>query len=77
MEVKIEDDMLYDVPGIAKVLDIAEKTVRLMLGDGRIKGTKLGRKWYITGASIKAHFESGNSKVIEPIVEKKPKKAKK
>ena len=66
MSIKIDDDTLYDVPGLAKILGISEKTVRKMLGEGQLKGKKLGRKWYVTGASIKAHFEEKNDTTIEP-----------
>ena len=57
MSTKIDDDTLYDVPGLAKMLGVTEKTIRRLLGDGALKGKKLGRKWYVTGAVIKAYFE--------------------
>lgn len=56
MSTKIDDDTLYDVPGLAKILGVTEKTIRKLLGEGAIKGKKLGRKWYVTGAVIKAYF---------------------
>lgn len=59
MNRKIDDDTLYDVPGLAKILGVSEKTVRKMLGDRQLKGKKLGRKWYVTGSVIRAHFEEG------------------
>lgn len=54
---KIEENGLYDVEGLAKLLNITEKTVRKMVLEGEIKGRKLGRKWYVTGSALKAHFE--------------------
>jgi excisionase family DNA binding protein len=62
MSIKIDDNTLYDVPGLAKVLGISERTVRKMLGEGQLKGKKLGRKWYVAGSVIKSHFEEGNHK---------------
>jgi len=64
MSTKIDDDTLYDVAGLAKILGVTEKTVRKMLSEGELKGKKLGRKWYATGAAIRSHFDEGtqNSK---------------
>jgi hypothetical protein len=39
-----------------------EKTVRKMLSEGELKGKKLGRKWYATGAAIKSHFDERTQK---------------
>jgi len=44
MSTKIDDDTLYDVPGLAKMLGVTEKTIRRLLGNGALKGKKLGRK---------------------------------
>ena len=57
MSTKIDDDTLYDVPGLAKMLGVTEKTIRKILVNRAIKGKKLGKKWYATGAIIKAYFE--------------------
>lgn len=56
MSAKIDDDTIYDVPALARMLGVTEKTIRKLLGDGALKGKKLGRKWYITGAVIKSYF---------------------
>jgi len=56
MATKIDNDTLYDVLDLAKILGVTEKTIRKLLGEGTIKGRKLGRKWYATGAVIKAYF---------------------
>jgi len=57
---KIDDDGLYDVPALAKILCIAEKTVRKLLREGKLKGKKLAKKWYVTGTTIKAYFAEEN-----------------
>lgn len=61
MSIKIDDDSLFDVPALAAALGIKEKTVRKMLGEGQIKGKKLGRKWYVTGTTLKAYFNETNA----------------
>lgn len=63
MSTKIDDDTLYDVPGLAKILGVTEKTVRKMFAEGELKGKKLGRKWYATGAAIRSHFDEGTHQV--------------
>jgi excisionase family DNA binding protein len=59
---KVEDDVLYDVAGLAKVLGITEKTARKLLREGKIKGKKLTKKWYVPGSAIKAYFLEENHK---------------
>jgi excisionase family DNA binding protein len=73
MSTKIDEDSLYDVPGIAKILNVSEKTVRKMMVEGEIKGKKLGRKWYATGAILKAHFEEDKAPTNQPMDEKQKK----
>jgi len=41
MSTKIDDDTLYDVPGLAKMLGVTEKTIRRLLGNGALKGRNL------------------------------------
>jgi Holliday junction resolvasome RuvABC DNA-binding subunit len=53
---KVEEDVLYDVGGLSLVLGIGEKTARKLLREGKIKGRKLSKKWYVTGSSIKSYF---------------------
>jgi predicted site-specific integrase-resolvase len=59
---KVEDDVLYDVAGLCKVLGITEKTARKLLREGKIKGKKLAKKWYVQGSSIKSYFSEENDK---------------
>lgn len=62
MTMKVEDDVLYDVAGLCKVLGITEKTARKLLREGKIKGKKLAKKWYVQGSSIKSYFSEENDK---------------
>lgn len=78
MEIKVEDNALYDVPALANMLNVSEKTIRKLLREEKLKGKKLAKKWYVTGSIIKAYFfEESPAKEIEASFEKKPKKAKK
>jgi len=53
---KVENDALYDVPAISKILGVTENTVRKMLRAGKFKGRRLGKRWYVPGSAIKAYF---------------------
>ncbi len=56
MTIKIDDDVLYDVPAIASILGVTENTVRKMLRAGKFKGRRLGKRWYVPGSAIKDYF---------------------
>jgi len=62
MPVKIDENSLYDVPELTKLLGFTERTVCKLLREKKIKGKKLGKKWFITGSSVKAYFESEDDK---------------
>lgn len=59
MPKKLGDLTLYDVPELAELLDVQEKTVRAYLRDGRLKGRKLAKKWYVSLDSLKDYFRQG------------------
>ena len=47
---------LYDVEELAKLLDVREKTIRAYLRDGKLKGRKIARKWYIPEDALQEYF---------------------
>jgi excisionase family DNA binding protein len=47
---------LYDVEELASLLDVQEKTIRAYLRDGKLKGRKIARKWYIPEEAIQEYF---------------------
>jgi len=61
MSIKIEDDNLYDVAGLAEILNVTEKTIHKLLREKVLKGKKLGKKWYVTGAALKSYFSGENN----------------
>ena len=61
MSVKIDDDSLFDTTALANALKITGKTARQMLAAKKIKAKKLGKKWYVTGTSLKEYFNQINS----------------
>lgn len=48
--------VLYSVEDLAKELDMSPRTVRLMLNDGRLKGRKLGGRWYVSEGQLRDFF---------------------
>lgn len=60
MPVKIGDLELYDVGELSSLLDIQERTIRRYLREGRLKGRKMARKWYVTQGSLEAYFQGGD-----------------
>lgn len=56
MTVKIGTLELYDVEELARLLNVQEKTIRAYLREGRLKGRKMARKWYITEESLREYF---------------------
>jgi len=57
MPKKLSDNLiLYDVEELSKVLDIQERTIRTMLKEGKLKGRKMARKWYVTEEELQRYF---------------------
>lgn len=54
--VKIGELELYDVEELSRQLGIQERTVRKLLKDGKLRGRKLARKWYVSADSLKDYF---------------------
>ena len=55
--IRLGDLVLYDVETLAKLLGIQERTIRAYLREGRLKGRKMARKWYVTEQSLQEYFE--------------------
>jgi len=62
-----EDIVLYDVEELSKSLTIQERTIRALLREGKIKGRKLAKKWYVTENALQEYFRQH-----EPDINKKP-----
>ncbi len=57
MPVKLGDLELYDVEELSQTLGIQERTVRKLLHDGKLKGRKLARKWFVSSESLRDYFQ--------------------
>jgi excisionase family DNA binding protein len=47
---------LYDVEELSEKLGIQERTVRKLLKDGKLRGRKLAKKWYVSSESLREYF---------------------
>lgn len=57
MPKKISEDLvLYDVEELSKALAIQERTIRALLREGKLKGRKLAKKWYVTQEALQEYF---------------------
>ncbi len=54
--IKVGELVAYSVEELAEMLGLHERTVRGMLREGRLKGSKVGKKWYVTEENLKDIF---------------------
>lgn len=54
MPIKFKDSQLYSVKDLTKILPITPESIRAYLREGRIKGHKIGKNWYVTKENIEA-----------------------
>ena len=57
MPKKIGNMTLYSLEELSKTLEITTVTLRAYIKQGRIKGQKVGGKWFVSEESLKAFFE--------------------
>jgi excisionase family DNA binding protein len=51
-------DKFFSVDDIAEILDMHPKTIQRYIREGKIKGTKLGKSWKVTGHDLSVFTES-------------------
>lgn len=57
MPVQLADGLtLYTVEELGEILDIQPKTIRALLKEGRLRGRKMARRWYVTDRALKEYF---------------------
>jgi len=56
MSIQVGDMKLYDVEEVAEMLSVGEPTIRRYLRQGRLKGKKLAKRWYVSEESLKDYF---------------------
>jgi excisionase family DNA binding protein len=61
----IGDLKLYEVEELSELLDIQETTIRKYLRDGKLRGRKLARRWYVSEESLAAYFREDETEPEE------------
>lgn len=54
---KIGNLTLYSVDDLHEQLGLSKMTIRAYLREGRIRGRKLGVKWYVTEEALREYFD--------------------
>jgi len=57
MPTKVGDLELYGVEELSQLLGIQQGTLRKFFREGRLRGRKLAKKWYMTSEALKDYFE--------------------
>jgi len=48
---------LFDLKELSREIGITETTLRKYLREGKIRGKKIGTKWFVTEEALKEYFE--------------------
>lgn len=56
MPIRVGGLVLFTVEELAELLGVQERTIREYLRDGRLKGRKVGRRWYVPEESLRKYF---------------------
>jgi len=65
MAISVDQSSLYTVEELAGLFGIQERTLRAYIKEGRLRGRKLARRWYVSGRSIMTYFEEGHQTGID------------
>ena len=56
MSIQVGDMKLYEVEELAEILGVGLPTIRKYLREGRLKGTKPAKRWYVSAEALKEYF---------------------
>lgn len=66
MSIQVGDMKLYDVEELAEMLDVGLPTIRRYLRQGKLKGKKLAKRWYVSEESLKDYFQPEEASELQP-----------
>jgi excisionase family DNA binding protein len=66
MSIQVGDMKLYDVEELAEMLDVGLPTIRRYLRQGRLKGKKLAKRWYVSEENLKDYFQPEEVSELQP-----------
>ena len=56
MSIQVGNMKLYEVEELAEILGVGLPTIRKYLREGRLKGTKPAKRWYVSEEALKEYF---------------------
>lgn len=66
MSIQVGDMKLYDVEELAEMLAVGEPTIRRYLREGKLKGKKLAKRWYVSEDNLKDYFQPEEVSELQP-----------
>jgi len=66
MSIQVGDMKLYDVEEVAEMLSVGEPTIRRYLRQGKLKGKKLAKRWYVSEEALKDYFQPEEVSELQP-----------
>ena len=64
MPIKFSEKELYSVKELEKILPITPLTIREYIRKGKIKGSKIGKWWYVSKNDLEAFLEGDKVKRV-------------
>jgi len=55
--IKFDNSKLYSIRDLEKILPITPLTIRKYIREGKIKGRKIGKNWYVIKEDLEAFLE--------------------
>ena len=62
MPIQFKDKELYSVRELEKILPITPLTIRQYCREGKIKGSKIGKSWFVKKEDLEAFLEGDRVK---------------
>ena len=66
MSIQVGDMKLYDVEELSEMLDVGLPTIRRYLREGKLKGKKLAKRWYVSEENLKDYFQPEEVSELQP-----------
>jgi len=70
MPIRLEGITLYTVKDIEELLGVGNSTVRRYIGEGRLTGTKMARRWYIPAQNLLDYFRQSSQEPPPELLER-------
>ena len=66
MSIQVGDMRALCCGGVAEMLSVGEPTIRKYLRQGKLKGKKLAKRWYVSEEALKDYFQPEEVSELQP-----------